>query len=101
MTLLKKMFLDDYVIVVHDHQNNASKIKKALGCAYRSRSNDAEPVSYVCCAARKKMTRRSDHILGVCQVCQISKNDYISRFETTYIVTTDYLDTSAGPGPAG
>ena len=61
MTLPKKVFLDDhYEYYEYDHQNNASKIKKALGCAYRSHLNDAESVSYVCCAAKKN--RREDPI---------------------------------------
>ena len=90
-------------VVVHDHQNNASKIKKALGCAYRSHLNDAESVSYVCCAAKKKSTRRSDHILGVHHGCQILKMTTFRDNETTLVVTIRWFlrVTSAGPGPAG
>ena len=91
MTLPKKVFLDDhyeyYEYYEYDHQNNASKIKKALGCAYRSHLNDAESVSYVCCAAKKKSTRRSDHILGVHHGCQILKMTTFRDNETTLVVT--------------
>ena len=38
-------------------------------------------------AQLEKKGREDPIILGVCQGCQILKNDYISRFETTLIVT--------------
>ena len=54
----------------------------------------------VCCAPKRNDAKIRSHFGCLPGVSNL-ENDYISRFETTYIVTTDCLDTSAGPGPAG